>query len=208
MSGDKGRSLYWRLAQQARPYWLHLSGVFSVESSLVALRPAQPAAIENRGGHRAGPSPVAVVAGDLAAPRPDPVTAGPLALAVGLLVGVAVLTQFRDFANALLTAYTGEKLLRSFRAQLFRHVQRLSFSYHDTKGTADSTYRIQYDATSVQRIIVDGGRPFITSAVTFLSMIYVTTRIKLATGNCCPGGVSGHFSGIADLPAPDASPVA
>src|SRR5206468_10825895 len=75
---------------------------------------------------------------------------GLLALAVGLLVGVAVLTQLRDFANALLTAYTGEKLLRGLRAQLFRHAQRLSFSFHDSKGTADSTYRIQYDAAAVQ----------------------------------------------------------
>src|SRR5207249_8892171 len=90
----------------------------------------------------------------------------------------AVLTQFRDLANALLTAYTGEKLLRGFRAQLFRHVQRLSFSYHDTKGTADSTYRIQYDAASVQYIIVEGVVPFITSAITFLTMIYVITRIN------------------------------
>ena len=39
MSGDQGHSLYWRLAQQARPYWLHLSGVFllSLLSSPFAL---------------------------------------------------------------------------------------------------------------------------------------------------------------------------
>jgi len=102
---------------------------------------------------------------------------GLLGLALGLLVGVAVLTQVRDFANALLTAYTGEKLLRGFRIQLFRHVQRLSFSYHDHQGTADSTYRIQHDAASVPRIIVDGVVPVITSAGTFASMIYVTARI-------------------------------
>src|SRR5213078_2592902 len=42
----------------------------------------------------------------------------------------------------------------------------------------DSTYRIQYDATSVQNIVVEGVIPFITSAVTFLTMIYVTTRIN------------------------------
>src|SRR5439155_17595721 len=78
----------------------------------------------------------------------------------------------------LLTTYAGERLLRGFRAQLFRHVQRLSFSYHDTKGTADSNYRIQYDAASLQRIAVDGVVPFITSVLTFASMIYVTTRIN------------------------------
>src|SRR5207245_10345181 len=88
------------------------------------------------------------------------------------------LFPYTTLFRSLLTAYTGEKLLRGFRAQLFRHVQRLSFSYHDSKGTADSTYRIQYDAASVQNIVVEGVVPFITSAVTFLSMIYVTARIN------------------------------
>jgi len=178
MSGDKRRSLSWRLAQQARPYWLHLSGVFllSLLSSPFALLSPLPLkiAVDSVLDHRPLPW-------FLETWLPRGLTQSPtglLALAVGLLVGVAVLTQLRDFANALLTSYTGEKLLRGFRAQLFRHVQQLSFSYHDTKGTADSTYRIQYDATSVQKIIVDGVVPFITSAVTFLSMIYVTTRIN------------------------------
>ena len=178
MSGDRRRSLYWRLAQQARPYWLHLSGVFllSLLSSPFALLTPLPLkiAVDSVLDHRPLPRILQVW-------LPQDVTESPtglLVLAVGLLVGVAVLTQVRDFANGLLTSYTGEKLLRSFRAQLFRHVQQLSFSYHDTKGTADSTYRIQYDATSVQKIIVEGVVPFITSAVTFLSMIYVTTRIN------------------------------
>ena len=178
MSGNKPHSLYWRLAQQARPYWLQLSGIFllSFLSTPFALLSPLPLKIA-----------VDSVLDDHPMPRflndwlPQGLTQSPtglLALAVALLVGVAVLTQLRDFASTLLTAYTGEKLLRSFRAQLFRHVQRLSFSYHDTKGTADSTYRIQYDAISVQKIIVDGVIPFFTSAFTFLSMIYVTTRIN------------------------------
>src|SRR5438477_2240203 len=178
MNGDKGHSLLRRLAQQAQPYWLHLTGIFllSLLSSPFALL---------------GPLPLKIVVDNVldhhALPRflqtwlPQGVTqspAGLLALAVGLLVAVAVLTQLRDFANALLTAYTGEKLLRGFRAQLFRHLQRLSFSFHDNKGTADSTYRIQYDAAAVQNIIVEGVVPFITSAVTFLTMICVTARIN------------------------------
>src|SRR5437870_3602753 len=178
MSGDKGHSLHWRLTQQARPYWPHLSGIFllSLLSSPFALLCPLPLkiAVDIVLDHRPLPRV-------LHAWLPQGVTESPtglLALAVGLLVSVAVLTQLRDFANALLTAYTGEKLLRGLRAQLFRHAQRLSFSYHDSKGTADSTYRIQYDAASVQNIVVEGVVPFITSAVTFLSMIYVTARIN------------------------------
>ena len=178
MNGDQGHSLHWRLVQQARPYWPHLTGIFllSLLSSPFALLGPLPLkiAVDSVLDHHPLPR-------FLGAWLPERLTQSPtglLALAVGLLVGVAVLTQLRDFANALLTAYTGEKLLRGFRAQLFRHLQRLSFSYHDNKGTADSTYRIQYDAAAVQNIVVEGIIPFITSAVTFLTMIYVTTRIN------------------------------
>src|SRR5438876_2647230 len=178
MSGSKPHSIHWRLAQQARPYWLHLTAIFllSFLSSPFALLTPLPLkiAVDSVLGHH--PLPRFLQAWLPAAVTQSP--SGLLALALGLLIAVAVLTQFRDLANALLTAYTGEKLLRGFRAQLFRHVQRLSFSYHDTKGTADSTYRIQYDAASVQYIIVEGVVPFITSAITFLTMIYVITRIN------------------------------
>src|SRR5881628_2531022 len=101
-----------------------------------------------------------------------------LTLTAVLVLIVALLSQLREFASAMLTAYTGEKLLRGFRAQLFRHVQRLSLSYHDTKGTADSVYRIQSDATSVQRILVESVVPSISSALTLAAMAYVTFRIN------------------------------
>jgi len=178
MNGDKGHSLHRRLVRQARPYWAHLSGIFllSFLSTPFALLSPLPLKIA-----------VDSVLDNHPLPRflndwlPSGLTQSPnglLVLAVVLLVGVAVLTQLRDFANALLTAYAGEQLLRGFRAQLFRHVQRLSFSYHDTRGTADSSFRIQNDAVSVQKIIVDGVVPFFTSIFTFLSMIYVTARIS------------------------------
>src|ERR1043166_9502707 len=138
-AGSDGRGLFLRLWQQARPYWPHLSGIFllSFLSTPFALLGPLPLkiAVDSVLDHRPLPR-------FLRAWLPQGVTQSPtglLALAVGFLVGVAVLTQLRDFANALLTSYTGEKLLRNFRAQLFRHVQQLSFSYHDRKGTADST---------------------------------------------------------------------
>ena len=64
-----------------------------------------------------------------------------------------------------------------FRSRLFRHVQRLSLSYHDTRGTADSTYRIQYDAPAIPNIVIDGLAPFVTALATLFAMFYVTFRI-------------------------------
>ncbi|NIQ80376.1 MAG: ABC transporter ATP-binding protein, partial [Anaerolineae bacterium] len=70
-----------------------------------------------------------------------------------------------------------ERLVLSFRARLFHYVQRLSLSYHDTKGASDSAYRIYYDAPCIQWIAVQGVMPFITAAFTLVGMIYVTARI-------------------------------
>src|SRR5205085_9531172 len=71
-----------------------------------------------------------------------------------------------------------------FRSQLVQQVQRLSLSYHDSRGTADSVYRIQYDASALQNILVDGAIPFVSAAVTLVTMWIVTARLdcSLARG--------------------------
>src|SRR6266436_2419508 len=172
------QTLFRRLVHQVRPCWQHLAGLFLLgllAPPLALLTPLPlKIAVDSVLDHRALPRFLEVF-------LPEAVRGSETALlllAVGLVIGVALLGQLRDFGTSLLSAYTGEKLLRSFRAQMFRHVQRLSLSYHDSRGTADSTYRIQYDATSIQRIAVDGVVPSITSALTLCSMIYVTARIN------------------------------
>lgn len=94
-----------------------------------------------------------------------------------LFIAVAMLTQLQQLASTLLRTYTGERLVLGFRALIFRHSQRLSLSYHDSKGTADSTYRIQYDAPAMQQIAVDGFIPLATATVTLVAMIIITARI-------------------------------
>jgi len=161
-----------------RPYGRHLTGVFllSLLSPPLALLTPLPLkiAVDSVIGSRPLPR-------FLGALLPESLSASEtalLGLVVGLVVLVALLAQLREFVSSLLTAYTGEKLLRGFRAKMFRHVQRLSLSYHDSKGTADSIYRIQSDAASIQRIAVDGVVPLVSSVLTFASMLYVTIRIN------------------------------
>jgi ATP-binding cassette subfamily B protein len=94
-----------------------------------------------------------------------------------LQVLIISLIQLQSLGNQLLKTSVGERLTLNFRTRLFRHVQRLSLNYHDSKGTADSIYRIQYDAPSIQWIIIYGFIPFISSIVMFVGMIYVIFRI-------------------------------
>jgi ATP-binding cassette subfamily B protein len=111
---------------------------------------------------------------------PDPETHTKLLLlgvAAGLLVFVVFLTHLQALGSYVLRTHTGEWLTLHFRALLFRHVQRLAFAFHDARGTADTIYRIQYDAPSVQWLTIHGAIPLLTSAITLLSMLYVTARL-------------------------------
>jgi ATP-binding cassette subfamily B protein len=101
----------------------------------------------------------------------------PLMLALGVLLGVEALSQLQGLGIWLLQTYTSERLLMRLRSELFFHVQRLSFSYHDTRGTADATYRIHYDAQSIQSLAVNGLVPLATAFATLAAMIVVTARL-------------------------------
>src|SRR5437763_9443939 len=104
-------------------------------------------------------------------------SAGALLVAIGLLLGVAALTQLQALANKFMQAYVGERLVLGFRTQLVQQAQRLSLSYHDSKGAADSLYRIQQDASVIDKIMVEGVIPFITAAITLGTMIVVTANL-------------------------------
>ena len=178
MTGLSNPVLYRRLGQQARPYWCQFLGILllGLLSPPLALLAPLPLKIAVDNVVHSHPLPRFLDAWLPEALKQSPQSV--LLFAVLLLVGVTVATELCDLSSQWLAAYTGEKLLRNFRAQLFRHVQRLSLSYHDNKGTADSVYRIQSDATSVQRILVESVVPSISSALTLAAMAYVTFRIN------------------------------
>jgi ABC-type bacteriocin/lantibiotic exporter with double-glycine peptidase domain len=83
-----------------------------------------------------------------------------LLLAVaGLLVLIEGLTQLQAVADEMLRTYTGERLQLDLRARLFGRLQRLSLAYHDSRGTADAGYRVQYDAWRSARWPSTGSSP-------------------------------------------------
>src|SRR5947207_1599233 len=177
MTSPRDTVLYRRLFQQARPYWTHIAALFflSVLASPLALLMPLPLKIAVDSGLGSHPLPRLVRALWPSTLSVTPASA--LIFAVVLLIVVTILTQLQNLAVSLLQTYTGEKLLLQFRAELFRQIQRLSLSYHDTKGTVDSLYRVQTDAASIQAITVDYLVPFIKSTLTLAGMFYVTARI-------------------------------
>jgi len=168
--------LYRRLLQEARPFWGHVVLLFvgSLLSTPLALLTPLPLKIAVDSVIERKPLPAFL---DFLPLSVTESTSGLLLVAVGLLIGIRVLAQLQSLATELLGSYTGERLVLRLRATLFRHVQRLSLSYHDVRGTSDSVYRIQYDAPAIRWIVIQGVTPLITAGLMLIGMIVVTTRI-------------------------------
>jgi len=169
----RNSELYRRLFLEVRPYCLHLGGLLlvtllSTPLSLLTPLPLKIAVDSVIGSHPLPPF--------LQAALPDALTSSSNAILIFVIIltiGVALLSGLQRLTSSVLRTYTGEKLTLAFRTKLFRHVQRLSVSYHDSRGTADSTYRIQYCAPGIQWLAVDGVIPLIATGLTLFGMIYI-----------------------------------
>lgn len=166
-----------RLFIQVRPYWGHLAAIFAIDmlASPLALLTPLPLmlAVDSVIGSEPLPRFLELITPDFFTDSKG----STLALIAILVVLFALFAQLQKLGGWLLQTYTGEKLVLAFRAHLLRHAQRLSLTYHDTKGTSDSIYRIQYDAPAIQWVVIYGLTPFITASLILLGMIFVTAQI-------------------------------
>jgi ATP-binding cassette subfamily B protein len=167
-----------RLLEQARPYWPHIGAIFVLGLLSTPLGLLIPLPLKIAVDSVLGSAPLPEFLRPFV---PEAVTATPfrlLALVAALQVLIVLLVRLQSLAKVLLSTWTGERLTLAFRGRLFDHIQRLSLGFHDSRGTADSTYRIQYDAPAIQRVAIDGLIPLVSSAIMFVGMIYVTMRIN------------------------------
>lgn len=170
-------NLYRRLLLQARPFWPHIGALFVLSllhTPLSLLRPlALKLAVDNVIGHQPLPRFF-----DVLLPSSVKNSTMGLLLAVALLeVLVILFGQVQSLGTYLLRTQAGEKMILGFRAELFRHLQRLSLGFHDRRGTADSIYRVQDDAPAIKWVTIDGILKFVSDGIMLATMIYVTVRL-------------------------------
>ncbi|MGH2774332.1 MAG: ABC transporter ATP-binding protein [Actinomycetota bacterium] len=183
--------LCFRVLNQARPYWRHMAGILLLDviaTPLMLLTPLPlKIAVDSVVGNQPLTGPLRwLLPGDGAGSNVRLLT-----MVAVLQVLIVLLVQLQNLGSHALRTYTGEQLTLRSRTRLFQHLQNLSLTYHDSKGLADSVYRIQYDAMCFQQIAVDGILMFISSSVTIAAMVYVTLRINwqlalVALGVCPP----------------------
>ncbi len=178
-----GKPILGRLLRQAWPCWPHLAGIFLLSLLGTPLAVLLPIPLKLAVDSVLGNSPLPHVLQNLMPASALGSHTAVLVLAAVLLLVISLLMQVHALAGWLLQTYTGEKLVLDFRARLFAHVQRLSLLFYDRRRTTDVAYRIQYDASFLQYIFIQGLVPFISSAVSFTVMAYVIARIdwQLAT---------------------------
>ena len=172
------RLLYRRFLQLLRPYWPCMVGIV-----LLDLLSAPMALL--------GPVPLKIAVDTILGAQPLPAFLQPLlpqevlhsksmliGLAAGLQVAVMLISQLQWLGSYTLHTQLGEKLTLDFRSRLFRHVQRLAFTFHDTRGTADTIYRVQHDAPSVQGIALRTMLPLLNAGIMLLGMVYVMASLN------------------------------
>src|SRR5437762_1020881 len=149
MAGNTSLVLFRRLFRQARPYWPHLGALFivSVLGSPLALL---------------APLPLKIIVDSLIGTRPlprfldrlvpDSISGSPTALAalaIGLLVGVALLGQLQRLTRTGLRAYIEQRVAAEFRVRFFRRARHDLLARRDAGRAQESPRPIGRDGAAV-----------------------------------------------------------
>ena len=169
-----------RTLRNARAYWPHIAAVFLVDLLAAPISLAAPLPVKIAVDSVLGDQPLPPFLTTLIPTGVAASSSGLLLFTAGLVLLIALGSRIQGVASSWLRTYTGERLVLNFRARLFHHAQRLSLRYHDSRGVSDTTYRILYDAPSIQYVAVDGFAQLFTAIITLVAMILVTASIDPA----------------------------
>ena len=133
------------------------------------------------------PWPLGLVLDEVLADKPAGNVPGWLAgasdgmLLVGCAAAVVVLAALRAMAAYLSTvglALAGNRVLTEVRADLYRHVQRLSLRFHARARTGDLITRLTGDVGRLQEVAVTAALPLVVNTATLFGMVAVMVWIN------------------------------
>jgi ATP-binding cassette, subfamily B, bacterial len=116
---------------------------------------------------------------------------GLLAAAALTILGVAVIGGVMAYVQATMIATVGQMVVADIRLDLYRHVQRLSHSFHDTVSSAEIVSRLTGDVRMMRDLLIDAAvffaaRSFVMVA-TVAIMFLMDWRLTLAALMVLPG---------------------
>jgi len=166
-------TLFRRVLKQVKPFWPYFAAIFALDLLTTPLTLLVPVPLKIAVDSVIGATPLPKIIDPFVPEFIVNSKHSLLIFAVIMQILVVLFFQLRDLIDYFLRTKAGEYMTLSFRARLFHQSQRLSLIFHDSRGTTDSIYRIQYDAPSIQWLTIYGVMPLLSSFVMLLSMIYV-----------------------------------
>jgi ATP-binding cassette subfamily B protein/subfamily B ATP-binding cassette protein MsbA len=113
--------------------------------------------------------------------RPNPNLPGDWHTWVPLLCLALVAIQFLwgvcNWATNYILVKVGLEALLKMRTELYAHLQRLSLKFHDTRRSADSSFRVAYDSQAIQTIYNKGFTGIFASVVTLIGTFAVMVQL-------------------------------
>jgi ATP-binding cassette subfamily B protein len=100
----------------------------------------------------------------------------PLWLLTLASLAVIVLTSLRalaDYANTVGFASVGNRVLMEVRSELYRHLQRLSLSFHTKARQGDLILRVMSDVNTLKDVVVTAALPLVANLLILVGMLAV-----------------------------------
>src|ERR1041385_3868707 len=100
-----------------------------------------------------------------------------VALLCVAIVIIQLLWALTNWATTYIFVKVGLQALLKLRTDIYAHLQRLSLKFHDTRRSADSSFRVAYDSQSIQTIYNKGFTNIFASVLTLVGTFIVMIRI-------------------------------
>ena len=98
-------------------------------------------------------------------------------------IGLAFVEGTFTFLSGRMAARTAEGITRRLRNEMFDHMQRLTFAFHDKAQTGDLIQRVTSDISAIQRFFAEQamelGRVLMLFTVNFIALLTINVQLAL-----------------------------
>jgi ATP-binding cassette subfamily B protein len=100
-------------------------------------------------------------------------------------IGLALVEGLFTFLSGRMAARTAEGITRRLRNEMFDHLQRLTFTFHDKAQTGDLIQRVTSDISAIQRFFAEQamelGRVLMLFSVNFIALLTIHVPLALVS---------------------------
>jgi len=100
-----------------------------------------------------------------------------IAILCAAIVVIQLLWGLTNWATSYIFVKVGLQALLKLRTDIYAHLQRLSLKFHDTRRSADSSFRVAYDSQSIQTIYNKGFTGVFGSVVTLVGIFVIMIQL-------------------------------